>query len=60
MQPGDVKSTFADTSGLEEAVGYRPQVSVEEGVRETLNWYLQFYHQDSSHAKVLVNAASQG
>jgi len=60
MQPGDVKSTFADTSGLEEAVGYRPQVSVEEGVRETLNWYLQFYHQNSSHAKVLVNAASQG
>ena len=60
MQPGDVKSTFADTSGLEEAVGYRPQVSVEEGVRETLNWYLQFYHEDSSHAEVLVNASSQG
>lgn len=59
MQPGDVKSTFADTSGLEEAVGYRPQVSVEEGVRETLNWYLQFYHRDNSRVQVPVSIASQ-
>jgi hypothetical protein len=32
QQPGDVKATYADVSALVEAVGYRPKVSLEEGM----------------------------
>ncbi|BDU21494.1 NAD-dependent epimerase [Dyella sp. GSA-30] len=43
LQAGDVPDTEADVSGLIEAVGYRPQVSVEEGVRQFVRWYLMTY-----------------
>lgn len=43
MQPGDVKATFADVRDLEDAVGYRPQTTVEEGVRRFVDWYRGYY-----------------
>ena len=43
MQPGDVYKTFAETKDLFEATGYKPQVSVEEGVKELVGWYKEFY-----------------
>lgn len=43
MQPGDVFATHADVSALEAATGYRPQVSIEEGVRRFVKWYRDFY-----------------
>jgi UDP-glucuronate 4-epimerase len=43
LQAGDVPDTEADVSGLIDAVGYRPGVSVEEGVREFVRWYLMTY-----------------
>ena len=43
MQPGDVKATSADVSALVEAVGYRPSVSLEEGMVEFVKWYREFY-----------------
>ena len=43
MQPGDVKATYADVSELVEAVGYRPQVSLEEGMGRFIEWYRSFY-----------------
>jgi UDP-glucuronate 4-epimerase len=39
MQPGDVENTYADMSHLEALVGYRPQVSIEEGVERFVAWY---------------------
>jgi UDP-glucuronate 4-epimerase len=39
MQPGDVPRTWADTSELERVVGYKPQVSLEEGVRRFAEWF---------------------
>ncbi len=42
LQAGDVPDTEADVSGLVEAVGYRPTVSVEEGVRQFVQWYLTY------------------
>ena len=38
MQPGDMVATWADTGELE-AFGYRPRVSVDEGVRRFVEWY---------------------
>ncbi|MCQ1060029.1 NAD-dependent epimerase [Photobacterium sp. ZSDE20] len=43
MQPGDVYQTYADTSDLFEATGYKPQVGVREGVQKFVQWYKEFY-----------------
>ncbi|WMW75430.1 NAD-dependent epimerase [Acinetobacter bereziniae] len=43
LQPGDVPDTFADSSALENMVGYKPSVSVDEGVKQFVDWYREFY-----------------
>lgn len=43
MQPGDVKATYADTSALEVWVGFKPNTSLEAGVRRFIAWYTQYY-----------------
>jgi UDP-glucuronate 4-epimerase len=43
LQAGDVPDTYADTLDLEEDVGYRPNTSVEEGVRNFVAWYRDYY-----------------
>jgi UDP-glucuronate 4-epimerase len=40
MQPGDVYMTYADTSRLEKEVGYKPKVSLHEGIARFMEWYL--------------------
>jgi UDP-glucuronate 4-epimerase len=44
MQPGDVSQTWCDVSELDAAVGYRPQVPVEDGVAAFVEWYRSFYN----------------
>lgn len=39
MQPGDVKVTYADTNQLEIAVNYKPEVTINNGIRQFINWY---------------------
>lgn len=43
MQPGDVTSTYADTSALEHAFGYRPATKLKDGLREFARWYRQYF-----------------
>jgi UDP-glucuronate 4-epimerase len=43
MQPGDVVATFADMSQLEQAIGFRPSTSIEEGVDRFAKWYKDYY-----------------
>ena len=43
MQPGDVYTTHADTDELVNAIGYRPVVSIEEGMQRFVRWYSDFY-----------------
>ncbi|MGH7672296.1 MAG: NAD-dependent epimerase/dehydratase family protein [Gemmatimonadales bacterium] len=38
-QPGDVRLTAADLRRAEEALGYRPRVGIEEGIRRFVRWY---------------------
>jgi dTDP-L-rhamnose 4-epimerase len=35
---GDIRHNFADISRLHSAIGFRPRVSVEEGMRRFANW----------------------
>lgn len=39
MQQGDVYQTYADTSRLEQEVGYKPRVSLHEGIGRFIEWY---------------------
>lgn len=43
LQAGDVPDTEADVSDLIANVGYRPQVSVEEGVANFVAWYRDYH-----------------
>ncbi|MBP5617098.1 MAG: GDP-mannose 4,6-dehydratase [Elusimicrobiaceae bacterium] len=43
MQPGDVPSTYADTTALEQDFGFKPHISLREGLRHFAQWYKDFY-----------------
>jgi UDP-glucuronate 4-epimerase len=42
MQPGDVERTYADTTRLEAAVGYKPQTEIEHGIQQFVDWYKEY------------------
>ena len=43
IQPGDVPATYADTSDLHTATGFKPTTPVETGVRRFVDWYREYY-----------------
>ncbi|MBV6647215.1 MAG: NAD-dependent epimerase [Cyclobacteriaceae bacterium] len=43
IQKGDVPATFADVSALTEAVGYKPNTTIQEGIANFVHWYREFY-----------------
>ena len=43
LQPGDVPSTHADCSLLENWINFKPSTSVYKGVGKFINWYKDFY-----------------
>ncbi|WP_316791795.1 NAD-dependent epimerase [Pedobacter frigoris] len=43
LQSGDVTETWADISDMRQLMNYDPKVSVEEGVRNFVSWYKNFY-----------------
>ena len=49
LQPGDVPDTEADVGELMAAVGYRPAVSVEDGVARFVAWYRDYYQGSQGH-----------
>ena len=46
IQPGDVVSTYADTTGLIEDFDYRPNTDLSKGIDEFVKWYIKFYRMD--------------
>lgn len=42
MQAGDVPVTYADTSGLERDLGFKPKTSLRDGLRSFAQWYKEF------------------
>lgn len=43
MQAGDVPATSANTDALEQAVGFRPDTTVETGIARFVDWYKGYY-----------------
>ena len=44
IQSGDVTSTHADVSKLQDWIGYQPTTSVEKGVKKFIEWYKKYYN----------------
>lgn len=44
MQPGDVYQTYADSSALAGATGFKPDTPLQEGIDRTVEWFRQFYN----------------
>jgi UDP-glucose 4-epimerase len=38
-RPGDQRTSVLDSSLIAEKLGWRPQVSLEEGLADTVNWF---------------------
>lgn len=46
-QPGDVRLTSADLRQVERALGYRPCVGIEEGIKNFVRWYEETHGRQS-------------
>ena len=44
MQAGDVKQTLADASELNRWVNFKPNTSIQEGVKRFIDWYKNYYY----------------
>lgn len=43
IQAGDVPSTYADVADLIRDLDYKPETSIEEGIDQFVDWYLEFF-----------------
>lgn len=41
-QPGDVALTSADQQEAQRLLGFKPQITLDEGIRRTVEWYRDF------------------
>jgi len=44
IQAGDVPATYADVDDLMKDVGFKPQTSIEEGIKRFVEWYREYYN----------------
>ena len=42
-QPGDVEETYADIDSLVADTGYSPKISIQQGLVQFADWYLDYY-----------------
>lgn len=43
LQDGDVPETYADVENLMHDVDFKPETSIEEGIKNFVNWYKDYY-----------------
>jgi len=43
MQPGDVPATAADVDALRAATGFKPNTSIQDGVKRFVEWYREYH-----------------
>ena len=46
MQPGDVPRTFANIDKLIDDFGYKPNTSINKGLKEFIKWYKKYVNED--------------
>ncbi|MDA7687883.1 NAD-dependent epimerase [Pseudomonadales bacterium] len=43
LQPGDVPDTYANVDALVQDVGYKPETTIDVGIKNFVEWYLDYY-----------------
>lgn len=43
LQPGDVPATYANVEDLVSDLGYKPNTSIQEGIKNFVAWYREFF-----------------
>ena len=43
LQPGDVPDTYADVNDLVYDFDYKPSTSLNDGIRNFVNWYKDYF-----------------
>ncbi len=43
MQPGDVEATYSNNDSLKQCIGFKPNTSIEKGIKNFIDWYLSYY-----------------
>ncbi|RLC23894.1 MAG: hypothetical protein DRH21_06395, partial [Deltaproteobacteria bacterium] len=43
LQPGDVPATYADIDDLIKDVGFKPETTIETGIKRFILWYNKYY-----------------
>lgn len=46
MQPGDMRETYASTKKAEEELGFKANISIEEGVQNFVDWYRMYHNKN--------------
>ncbi len=46
MQSGDVYQTYANSSALAEATGFKPSTDLQDGIDSTVAWFKDYYFTD--------------
>ena len=47
IQAGDVPATFANVQDLIDDLDYKPETSIQEGINNFVDWYLEFFEYDN-------------
>jgi UDP-glucuronate 4-epimerase len=43
MQKGDVFKTWASIDKLNQKIGYKPKITLKEGIEKFIKWYKMYY-----------------
>lgn len=43
MQPGDVRETYADISSSQKDLGFKPSISIKEGIPKFVEWFKSYH-----------------
>lgn len=44
IKAGDVPATYASTDKLQEAIGFKPKTSIQDGLQQFTDWYVEYYN----------------
>ena len=48
IKPGDVPATYASTDLLQQAVGFKPETTIEDGLQRFADWYCEYFNLDKN------------
>lgn len=43
IKPGDVPATYASIEAIQDAIGFKPQTSLKDGLQKFIDWYVVYY-----------------